>query len=76
MSMNKYALFQGDNYYPNGGADDFKCFGATLDELKAEATHGPDKWAQIVEVSTMKTLCWFSSRTKGKWETRHWRELP
>jgi hypothetical protein len=65
-------LFAGHHYYPRGGADDFRCFGSSEEELKriyAENAAAwsrddggyPDPWGQIVDLRTMKVL----SQTDG-----------
>lgn len=63
----KLGLFAGHHYYPEGGANDFRAFGETVDELKemykrngakwskAVGTYS-DPWGQIVDMETMKIL--------------------
>jgi hypothetical protein len=72
-----YCLFAGADYYPEGGAKDFRAFG-TVDELRelyALNNHqwhdsGNSPWGHIAECETMR-IVWeaeYSSRTKGfKW---------
>lgn len=66
MENDTYALFAGHNYYPCGGAEDFRAFGS-LDELKAlfaekadEWSLGaggyPDAWGHIADARTMKVV--------------------
>jgi|SRR5882672_2307665 len=65
--MKRYALFTGENYYPNGGAWDFKCFGDTIEELKARADTSEDNWAHIAEVATMNIVLKCTGVTRYKW---------
>lgn len=72
----QYALFAGAKYYPDGGADDFREFGASVDELKAaykrkfpqmEKEWISGGWGMIADVSTMQVVC--RCDDQGKWMT-------
>lgn len=49
--MKRFLLFEGNNYYPYGGWDDFSSSFDTLEEAKAG--FNPKKnWHQIVDLET------------------------
>ncbi len=56
--MKRYLLFQGDDYYPLGGAKDFCSSYDTLEAAKAEGEHligaKPEwRWYHVVDANTM-----------------------
>lgn len=65
---NRYALFAGHNYYPNGGFEDFKAFG-TLDELKAmrNKLEGMD-WAHIADLEARRIVLVVYRPMRSEWE--------
>lgn len=74
--MKPYLLFAGHNYYPRGGAEDFRAFGDSIEELQELYTKSadawsrlegsyPNPWGQIVETSTMEIVLW--DRGKKGW---------
>jgi hypothetical protein len=67
--MNKrFLLFSGDDYYPKGGAHDFK--GSFKTEKKAIKAHNPNEykydggWANIFDLKEEKIVKKFS---RGTW---------
>ena len=48
MMTKKYLLFAGNQYYPNGGAEDFIGFYDTVEH--AQIASPRDDWAQIAEI--------------------------
>lgn len=54
--MKKYLLFAGDNYYPDGGWDDFLgAFDTPLEAAKALQGHRCD-WYQLVDTETFSVM--------------------
>ena len=68
--MKKHALFAGDNYYPQGGARDFRfAFNSVRAcryyyTMKYGYTEEDSAWAHIVEVKTMEIVWEFED---GEW---------
>jgi len=68
--MKKYALFAGDNYYPDGGAGDFAGWFDSIDDAKRcadakrvdysgwDSINLVDCWAHIALAETMQILEW------------------
>lgn len=60
--MRRYMLFSGDNYYPNGGMDDFISSYTFLDDAKIKARAlvntdvGSGKWAHIFDLKENKII--------------------
>jgi hypothetical protein len=48
FAVKRFAVFSGDQYYPDGGWGDFKSSHDTLDEAKSEKTRGD--WWHIVDL--------------------------
>ena len=66
--MKRFLLFAGDSYYPEGGANDFKCsFETVSDEIEA---HDPNEfkynggWANIFDLEEEVIVKKFE---EGKW---------
>lgn len=61
--MKRFLLFAGEDYYPQGGANDLIGAFDSVDEAKA--AHDPNKfnydggWANILDVGTLVIACWF-----------------
>lgn len=51
--MNRYLLFQGQDYYPSGGMEDFEKSSNDLEELKASAFN---EWAHIYDCFEEKII--------------------
>lgn len=49
-SVKRFAVFSGDQFYPNGGWDDYRSSHATLKE--ARGASAPGDWRQIVDLTT------------------------
>jgi hypothetical protein len=60
--VKRYFLFAGDNYYPDGGWDDFKSMSDDIEELK-NSTGGWD-WAHIIDSTTGRRVAFWGSRIK------------
>lgn len=52
---NKYAIFAGDSYYPNGGWEDFRAAFETLEEATDYVRHFASKadWYDVVDLSKL-----------------------
>lgn len=73
MTLKRYLLFAGSQYYPSGGWDDLKGSFDTLEEAVAAGDHVDDlsirdhDWFQVVDSMTGEIVSGFSSYTR---ETR------
>lgn len=63
-----YLLFAGDDYYPQGGAEDLKGGFESVEEAKA--AHDPNEhnyeggWANVLDMSNLKIVMYFN---RGTW---------
>lgn len=60
-----YLLFEGEDFYPLGGWDDFSCSFSDLETAKNSVEFDELKWAHIVDAHTMHIIC---KITKWGWE--------
>jgi hypothetical protein len=78
-AVKDFALFAGEDYYPNGGWGDFKGVFETEDLAKehyslilSRESILVDSWAEIVNLQIMASI-WFKHRN-GKWRRKT--EIP
>jgi hypothetical protein len=51
--VNRYLVFSGDAYYPEGGWNDFKLACATLEEGLAFVARHPADWWHVFDTTTL-----------------------
>lgn len=75
----RYLLFEGDIYYPSGGAHDFAGVFPTIETAKAAAKavdeSGSGSWAHIAEEITMRVVS-ESNHPYYEKGPRVWRDTP
>lgn len=52
--LKRFLIFIGDNYYPNGGSNDFKNSFDTIQEAKDSTSTGHYEWAHIIDASALR----------------------
>lgn len=69
--MKRFLVFSGDNYYPQGGFDDFRSDHDTIEEAKQAAESANGDWAQVADTQTGEYSTYtYDYRIKEK----RWRE--
>ena len=72
---NRFLLFAGENYYPQGGAEDFICGYDTIEQAMDAYDKMPleeyeeKEWANILDIKTLKPVKFFFN---GKWREHGW----
>jgi hypothetical protein len=61
---NRYLLFSGEEYYPDGGAEDFKSSHRTLAEVMDSVSIDSCDWANVFDTEALKIVRWYY---KGHW---------
>lgn len=70
----RYMLFAGNNFYPNGGFEDYRGIFTRIDHAMESAMlqddgEGIKNWAHIVDRTNLKTvLNGYDNDENGKWE--------
>ena len=77
--MNKYLLFSGEDYYPEGGWLDYCGAFATIEEAKSNLARGME-WAQVVDTKIEKIVAEYSpierlDLSKPISEKREWKSI-
>lgn len=68
--MTTFYVFANDNYYPEGGAWDFRGFASTMDEARdiIKKIPGYDMWAHIAAPTMEIVERWECGYTEFTWE--------
>ncbi|KQP36125.1 hypothetical protein [Pseudorhodoferax sp. Leaf274] len=70
----RYALFAGDEFYPNGGFEDFIAYGG-LDELKAMLPRLAKKdWAHIADLKERRVVLVMAINKYNRTDADEWQE--